>query len=462
MVETQSVALNSSHSKLASRLLESWVPVAILSSSIYAYFVATSSSSVDSLVTIAFLCVICGYFVAWSRAILRNDEGVVDFDRVLGFSALLHVGIVIGLTLAGSPEKYLWVADTHSTHLPGAELVAKAIKSGSGFSEIFKGPLLNRVFFTHVLVGLFFTIFGVNVYASSLAMLVMKMGALFFTYRLAKKLFDDKIALIAALTYAFVPTILFYTSIFTKEAAIQLFVAMAMYGLYGLLVEKRISHGLLFFGAICMLGLERFYLLPPFVLIAIIQFLVTRRIPIKTRLSVVFGLLVVAAAFVGILSQTYDLSRLASELARARNAYNAYSDVNRTYNIDLNYFLSLFKITFTPFFTANKFVLFSDFSYILIWGAPINQLVILGSLAGCAVCLRANWRRHWYYWVPFVFFLILFAYLAPYSGRQRDSFYPILSIYFAHFFVGLSKVGLRYFRVRDPLNEASIERSSAK
>jgi uncharacterized membrane protein len=39
--------------------------------------------------------------------------------------------------------------------------------------------------------------------------------------------------------------------------------------------------------------------------------------------------------------------------------------------------------------------------------------------------------------VPFALFLLLFAYLAPYSGRQRDSFYPVIALFAA---IGLQKI----------------------
>lgn len=424
-----------------------WIQVGVVFAASLAYgqAVSTQDSFGTSVATVALLVLLTLFFGVWTWRIMTSEPGTSSFRQLAILAIAVQAGVFAGLAIAESAERLLWVVDTRTTHLPGATVVANALGLDVHVGELVQGPLLNRVFFTHVWVGIFFRILGVNVFASSLAMLFAKLGALHFIYKLASKMFDDKVGALAALTFALAPTVLFYTSLFTKEAPIHFLVAATMYGMYGMMVEKRMRPSLLFFAALCVLALERFYLVPPFILAVLVHFSISRTVELRTRVLVAVSSLILGGLFVGLLSQTYDLSSLSSELEKARFFYNNYADVNHKYNFDIRYWWKLIKITFTPFFTSNKFDLFSDFSYILIWGSAINQAVIAFAIIGGLVAMAWRFGRHWANWFPFVCFLLLFAYLAPYSGRQRDSFYPLLSIYFAFLVVGIYRARFGFF-----------------
>ncbi|HOI42663.1 MAG TPA: hypothetical protein PK523_06930, partial [Elusimicrobiales bacterium] len=117
-------------------------------------------------------------------------------------------------------------------------------------------------------------------------------------------------------------------------------------------------------------------------------------------------------------------------LSDYRSAYMNYPDVTAV-NASLPYPLAFLKILLTPFFTLNKFALFSDYSYILIWGSFFTQAVILLSVYGMGISLKSDRASNWFLALPFLLFLLMFAYIAPYNGRLRDSFFPFLAVYAA-------------------------------
>lgn len=390
----------------------------------------------EHIVTIAYVVGLIAIFIFGARVLLSEDlNGGGSNWKYLSRSLVLggiaaHVGLLVGFAVANAPDSVLWVGDSYSTHLPGAKNVAAALHGEEELRDTRGG--WDTIHFAHYYVGAFFAVFGVKPWVSSLALLFAKTGTFFLILVLGKRLFSSTTALLALLTYILMPTIAFYTTTFYKEALVQFFVAFSFWGLYLLIVEKK-YHGMMVLAVgLAMLMIERFYLFPPFALVLFISIWVTNRSDHRALRPLLFLLTVVSvAAFYFIYQERLQLSSLMPELRAARESYNAYSDIDRRFNIDLIYPLSVVKILLTPFFTIRKFSLYGDFSFLLLWGTFLNHVVILGALWTLVRNFKTNISRHWFLWIPFFYFILLFAYLAPFSGRQRDSFYPLLVIYFA-------------------------------
>ena len=127
-----------------------------------------------------------------------------------------------------------------------------------------------------------------------------------------------------------------------------------------------------------------------------------------------------------------NLSTCVSYIQGLRVSYSAFSDVNYAYNYNIPYPLAVIKIAFTPFFTFNKFNLFYDYSYILIWGSIIHQLTMLISTWSLFLNIKENFYKHLTLTISFILFMLICAYVSPWSGRLRDSFYPLIAAYAGH------------------------------
>ncbi len=139
-------------------------------------------------------------------------------------------------------------------------------------------------------------------------------------------------------------------------------------------------------------------------------------------------------------------------LARFRADMMAPSDISREWNADLWYPLAVVKVLFTPFFTFHKFEIFRDLSALLTWGSFASQAVIALGCYGFWLQMRGGGARAngarveaplggrsvsetrigaLIMALPLIAFILFFGYLAPYSGRQRDSFFPVIATFAA-------------------------------
>ena len=123
-------------------------------------------------------------------------------------------------------------------------------------------------------------------------------------------------------------------------------------------------------------------------------------------------------------------------LARFRADMMAPSDISREWNADLWYPLAVVKVLFTPFFTFHKFEIFRDLSALLTWGSFASQAVIALGCYGFWLQMREAGTSQarvgaLIMALPLISFILFFGYLAPYSGRQRDSFFPVIATFAA-------------------------------
>ena len=79
------------------------------------------------------------------------------------------------------------------------------------------------------LVALFYFIFGAQDWIGRLVSVLFGMGALFYIYFIAKKYYDEKIALWASGFYAVLPMAVFYNRTFQPEAAMLFFSIAGIY-----------------------------------------------------------------------------------------------------------------------------------------------------------------------------------------------------------------------------------------
>jgi hypothetical protein len=440
-----------------------WISIIILfvCASCYAYGILTAPKNYYSTITVAFLAALSCVFISNLIVLLRTDieNCPGELPLLTCYALTLHLALIFGFYLSGRPETALWVADSYAIHIPGASNVANYIHGTGEFLSI--GETYTGIFLTQAFVGILFSFLGINPFSSSIALMIVKLLTVFMVFQLGRAMFNKKIAAIGALIYVFMPTILYYTTVFYKEAIIQFLVTTILLSVLKIFVgQDRPKFWLLLILAMAGLVGERGYLCFLFMAAFIPLALITARF-YRNRYPTALFTLVGCGVIYAVLkkyvawmilyhldSKNNVLLDLLAAISNFKLLYSSFPDVTPI-NSTLIYPLAFVKILFTPFFTLNKFTLFSDYSYILIWGSFINQAVILLSLYGMYKALKSDWRRNWFLIMPFFLFLCVFAYVAPYIGRLRDSFYPLIAIYAAHGIMELRWLGGWAARQRD-------------
>lgn len=385
-----------------------------------------------------FLCAFSAW-IFWKLA-GGNGEARANLKVLLLIVGGLHLGILLSYYLWDPPIDRLWVSDSTSHHVPRATAVVDLLTNRSS-----QHAVEGSFHFTHVFVGLFFIIFGANPIASGIALLIPKLITIVLTFKLGAKAFDEKVGLVAAAAYGLVPTILYYTLVFYKEAFVHCFSMGATYLLFVISkgeYSKRHVIGLL--ALLLLIANERFYLFPLFTVAAIWVFWSTVALNRLQRALILTSFIVCAMIYVEQFSSIMDFGKLFSELARFKYEYNSYPDVDRRWNADLAYPLGVIKLYFSPYFHPRKFDLFSEFSLLLIWGSFFSQIILLfGAIQVFRQMLTDGFAKFiksfGFIFVPFVGVMLVFGYVAPFSGRIRDTFVPVIAIFFAKLYVEFVK-----------------------
>ena len=185
-------------------------------------------------------------------------------------------------------------------------------------------------------------------------------------------MFNERVGLAGALIYAFSPTVIYYTTVFYKEAVVQLVVAAII--LFSLKIYLKPSNWRYWPALAVSLAViinERFYLFFFFVATFILLGLVAARLSRKLYLAAIvvpaaFGVYALIGKYVDSLARVHIpyhkiLPSLFSLIKGNRAGYLSFSDVTAI-NLSLPYPLAFVKILFSPFFTLDKFTLFSDYS----------------------------------------------------------------------------------------------------
>lgn len=340
--------------------------------------------------------------------------------------ALIQIGIASAAVALKSPNTFFWVPDSINTHLP------ESIK----FMHFFKGNVIQDLgilpgIATHSVTGFTMLIFGTNTLSTILAQLLFKIVSMFCIYLICKIIWDKVVGLVAILIYGLCPTLFFYNIVLYKESAVQCFIALTFLIILKIFIEKKYLYFVFLPLVLFLLQKERYYLVylyMPALGVLFFNLLFSPKIKNYMSLFVTIAIALIATHYLtpGFFENIYD--RI--ELQRINNS--SYTDVQNSLNYNIGYPLALLKIIFTPYFTPNKFTIFSNTSLLLIWGSFINQIIILASFFGLVKSLKKN-LYHIFFWIPFFAFLALAAYIAPWSGRLRDSFYPLIACYAAFF-----------------------------
>lgn len=392
-----------------------------LSGFLYSYFLLIFNKSIDNYTTIAYILSLCFFF----HASVKQLNSISILDIVLSLT-LLHLGIFLGFNLAQADPQELWVIDSFTMHLPKSLYIVDYLGDLSQTRSA--DSQLDKIYFTNIIVGLFFKIFYVSPSISGIALLSIKCSTTFIIYLLGKSLENERVAKIACLIYILLPTLTFYSATYYKEVSVHLFLALFFYALT--MIKKNLNYQYIILLIIATLGIsqERFYLAPISMSSLPLIVIFHDKIKVKFKIAIITMVAACCVIFVVKYSSIIDFENILISLKRLETAYNNYSDVNRNLNSDLIYPLKIIKFMFTPFFTLNKFDMFHNYSYLLIWGSFLNQFIVASALFYFFMNTLNRLAKYWYLLLPMILFFLIFGYIAPYSGRVRDSFYPIISI----------------------------------
>jgi len=356
------------------------------------------------------------YYVYKNQEVVFKDCS--GFKPALYMTLAVHLGMLLGIALLDSSGCVLWVVDSYNIHVPGSLRVMEFLK-GQGFGS--RTSIYDRTYLAHVLAGISFFIFGVNQIASGLALMIGKLGAVFYLFRLTKELIDERAARLASLVYIILPTALFYTITFYKEATVQFLVAMVSYYLIKVYRYGRWQEFLLLCLGLLFLGNERHYLVPCYFISAGVAIFASRHISLRQKTFITLS------GFLGYLlfrKYYYDMNfqSLWASLQEYRQIYLSYSDV-REINKTLPYPLALIKLYFTPFFTVRKLEEYSMVSALITWGSFVYEIIaFMGVMGLLFIKKKKNCFEIFVLSISMILFHLVFAYVAPYNGRLRDSF----------------------------------------
>lgn len=358
-------------------------------------------------------------------------------------SMLLNLSIVIMAQILKSPDSFFWTADSISTHLPEAIKFSDFLKGN--FSNIHElGLREGRT--THAITGIFIYAFGINTFATVLVELFFKIIILFTIYKIGQELWNNRIGVMAANLYALCPTVFFYNLVLYKECLVQLLVALIILFSIKIFINRSYLYVVPLIISFIVLAGERYYL--NYLLITMYAFLPLYFPVFKNKKAKITYLISLALLMSYIIYfDKIDIHGKLIQIEKYRAHYSSFSDVLNAYNYDIPLYVAFIKILFSPYFTLNKFTIFQNTSLLLIWGSFLNQIIILTSIIGLVKASKKT-TLHLILWLPFLLFLLFAAYISPWSGRLRDSFYPLIACYCAYF-LSTNKYAIKYLNIKD-------------
>lgn len=389
----------------------------------------------DAFAAAAF-CILMALLAFW--LIFAQHGTPLKRETLAAIGVAAPLGILSATAVLGTAETYFWVYDSNTAHVPMAKDLM-AIVSGKVPTEHWSVSKFVRTGgITHLFVGTWFALFGASAVVSSLAMTALKFGTIWILSAIGLDLTDDvfnhrsseKVGTngnLAFVPYAVVPTVTFHTLAFYKEAMVHLLVAVALYAIFKARKSLNLRWAILFGMALCGLAVERFYvaaLLSPLFLLPLIQ---TER-PKRVRYLIALGCLLIMAVVLAPF-QDVSWSKALETIQELRLRHSRYPGVSVAYNYEISYPIAVLKTLFTPIWAPNKLEMFRGASALFTWGSFIHQAVMLLYIAGVYRAVKTRGWQHLYMQLPFLLFVLAAAYIAPWSARTRDSFYPLISIY---------------------------------
>lgn len=404
---------------------------------IYGYAIAFNGLVFNNISTILFI--LFSMFFLYKGIRITNDS--LDSKSTIMFllttTLVINMFMILGTALAFPTEKIFWVVDSYNMHIPGSIKLMEFFQ-GKLDTPIVRTSVYDRTYLAHILGALFFHIFGVNHIASALSLLIPKVICAFFIFKSTKKVFDFDCAKIATLVYAFLPTTIFYTTTFYKEATLQMLVAMIFYFIISFYEKLDVKNFIIIVFLFLLLGNERHYLVPCFAISALFFAFLSKKLKFLHKLAIVLTFILGYKIFT---SYYWDInfSKILSILTVYKSKYSDYADVT-SINKSLPYPLTVIKLLLSPFVTSVKLYTYTHYATLLTWGSFIHHTLILFFVVSFYKVWNENTKRQLLLILsaPFLTFLLAFGYVAPYNGRLRDSFLPLIVIigsYSIHMFL---------------------------
>jgi len=352
---------------------------------------------------------------------LKSRARAVSIYLVLLLVIGIHVGFLVGLALLDGPSDLLWVDDTFRNHLPGAIAFADWLDRG-GSIEIFDENPFKKIYLSSMWVGMFFNFLGPSPIVSSLAIIPVKLLTMLCIFKAANNVFKDRfVALTAAIIYALMPSVTFFTLLFLKEFLIHFYVALALY-IFTECIKRPWLCVLLIF-PLGGLFIDRFYV----AIVLAVGFYAYYLRNSKNVYIHVLVTLVLAVTLIAVFDYYFrgmGVVELIETISGFEEAHNEGEGVTPTINI----WVDLFRITFTPFFAWSKFKIFSGIDSLIIFGSFLHQAVMIFYFIGLVRTRKSGFAL---LNISLGIVLVLFAIIAPYNARARDSFYPLIAIFAA-------------------------------
>lgn len=391
----------------------------------YGYFISFNGPLFNNILTISYIIVSFVILIKSFTAVTHEDHerNTIKFLISLAFS--VHLFVILGTALASPKDALFWVVDSYEMHIPGSVRIMKALTGETGFDFV-RTSIYDRTYIAHIFGAIFFIIFGVNHIASSLSLIIPKLICCYFIFKATKEFLGYEEAKIATLIYIFLPTAIFYTTTFYKEASLQMLVAIIYYVMILAYKNFKLKYLLILAFLFLLLGNERHYLVPCFAVSALAFAIISDQVKWFAKVSIFLCCL---AGYFIFTSYYYDisLSTLKYTIVTYKTRYSSYSDVNPINN-SLPYPLLVVKFLFTPFLNNIKISTYTHYASLITWGSIPYQLII--SIFCFSVFQLSNLKIYRNLLIilvtPFLIFILFFGYVAPYNGRLRDSFLPLI------------------------------------
>lgn len=400
-----------------------------LFSIIYSYIISNFGKIFDHVISVAYIILLIVNFL-WANK-LKASNALLVYTCIL-----LHLGILVGSLLSPDPQLILWGADSIGYHVPGSVNVFTNLQNFFSNTSYFG----TRVLTTHIITGVFFKILGINVVATTLSTLLFKIPTILLIKKLGDRLGGFGVGQMASLLFIFAPGVIVYDVIFFKEISVQLYLITFFLNIV-IYLDDRKKRNLIW--AICgllLVGYERVYLFPPlcFGLVVSIMYKVKRNGMTKDWAWIIGVLSFAAALFILYYLSIFPIDRIHIKFMELKRDYMAIPDVTDI-NRNLPYFLAYLKVTFTPYFTLNKFETYTDISILIMWGALINNFIMFGNAITMIKQTLKNKSHHLLISSSFFSYLAILAYFRPFDSRVRDSFFPVIVVYFSYYLVNFLK-----------------------
>lgn len=395
----------------------------------------TSSIWIDNLASLVFVAItIFIVFGIYSRA--RCE--VISNQALVALGMSPPMGIFLACALLGSIERHFWVSDAVLTHAPSAEFFLLILKQSVPFDETAREAIFKPGAVTHGWVALWYLFFGISPVVETFSLLVLKAltllliawtGPLMWSWLGVMR--SDR-GRSAVLLYVVAPSVLFHTMAFYKEAAVHLFVAGLMFGVMRSALRPSWLSATIVLASILGLLVERFYLAAVFVPILIWLAWLSLK-SWKILPSALFAV-TIAGVFFFRREAGNSIAEAVEFIKDLRTHHASFKEISYRFNYEIPYIVAFLKTIMTPIWSPDKLSFFKGASALITWGSFVHQLTMMFYLAALAhIAYAKKLRPNLYMQIPFLFFVLVAAYVSPWAGRIRDSFYPFLVLFASYY-----------------------------